>query len=90
MTTSDHRLLLLKLKSKKVGERRAAVKAMWKSGDVSFAPFILKRLQQEALEDPSIWQSKCLMIAALGDLGYRAALPLRAYPDPCATSQWRQ
>jgi hypothetical protein len=79
MTITDRRVLLLKLKSKKVGERISAVKAMWKSGDKSFAPFILTGLQQEALDDPSIWQSKCLMIAALGDMEFHPALPsLRA------------
>src|SRR4051812_26260818 len=75
MTIRDRRLLLNKLKSKKVGERRSAVTRMWKSGDATFAPFILAALQQEALDDPSIWQSKCLMIAAVGDLGFRAAVP---------------
>ena len=79
MTHREPRALLDKLKSKKVGDRRSAVTQMWKSGDATFAPFILSALQQEVLEDPSMWQSKCLMIAAVGDLGYRAALPeLRA------------
>ena len=79
MTARDRRSLLNKLKSEKVAERRSAVSSMWKSGDATFAPFILAALQQEALDDPSIWQSKCLMIAAVGDLGLRAAVPeLRA------------
>ena len=79
MTARDRRSLLKKLKSQKVTERRSAVSKMWKSGDATFAPFILAALQNEALDDPSIWQSKCLMIAAVGDLGLRAAVPeLRA------------
>jgi hypothetical protein len=79
MTPRARAALLLKLKSSKVAERRSAVNAMWKSGDQAFAPFILEQLKREALEDPSVWQSKCLMIAALGDLGFREALPaLRA------------
>jgi len=57
-----------------VGERRSAVKAMWKSGDKGFAPVILESLKNETLNDPSVWQSKCLMIAALGDLGFLPAL----------------
>jgi hypothetical protein len=82
MTTRDRRLLVKKLKSKRVGDRRSAVKAMWKSNDATFAPLILERLLGETLDDASIWQSKCLMIAALGDLGYREALPtLRALAE---------
>jgi hypothetical protein len=82
MTTVDRRLLVKKLKGGKVGDRRSAVKAMWKSGDATFAPFILEGLQAEALDDASMWQSKCLMIAALGDLGFRKALPtLRALAE---------
>jgi hypothetical protein len=79
MTSNERRQLLTKLKNGKTADRRSAVKAMWKSGDVRFAPSILEALQKEALGDPSVWQSKCLMIAALGDLNFRAALPtLRA------------
>jgi hypothetical protein len=74
MTALDRKKLLTQLGSKKVGERRSAVRAMWKSGDKRFAPAILEALKHETLHDPSVWQSKCLMIAALGDLGFRPAL----------------
>ena len=79
MSARDRHSLLKKLKSQKVAERRSAVTRMWKSGDATFAPFILSALRNEALDDPSMWQSKCLMIAAVADMGFRAALPeLRA------------
>jgi len=75
MTSKDRGKLFLQLKSKKVGERLKATRTMWKSGDVTFGPAILEALKNETLHDPSVWKSKCMMIAALGDLPYRPALP---------------
>lgn len=75
MTVTARNKLICQIKSAKVEERRSAVWAMWKSGDASFASIILAGLKNERLQDPSVWKSKCMMIAALGDLHYRKALP---------------
>lgn len=75
MNAKDRATLVRKIKSKKAGERRSAAWAMWKSGDASFGPIILESLKNEKLEDATIWESKCLMIAALAGLHYREALP---------------
>jgi len=74
MTSKDRSKLIRQIKSKKVGERVAATRSMWKSGDSTFGAVILEALKNETLHDPSVWKSKCLMIAALGDLRYRPAL----------------
>lgn len=76
MPSKSHQKLVQQLASKKVTERRAAVRGLWKNGDKTAAPAILKALQNESLDDPSVWQSKCLMIAALGDFGYAPAIPV--------------
>ena len=73
MTSKDRSKLVAQIKSHKVGERVAATRAVWKSGDATFGPAILEALKNETLHDPSVWKSKCLMIAALGDLRYRPA-----------------
>ena len=75
MTAVARKKLIRQIKSIKAEERRAAVWAMWKSGDALFAPIILEALKEEKLSDPNIWKSKCMMIAALGGLQYREALP---------------
>jgi len=75
MTAITRKKLIRQIKSIKAEERRAAVWAMWKSDDALFAPVILEALKEEKLSDPSIWKSKCMMIAALGGLKYRKALP---------------
>jgi len=75
MTATARKKLIHQIKSIKAEERRAAAWAMWKSGDALFAPVILEALKNEKLQDPSIWKSKCMMIAALGGLQYRKALP---------------
>lgn len=74
MTTQGRRKLIQQLANGKAVERRSATRAMWKSGDRTYAPFLLESLKNESLSDASVWQSKCLMIAALGDFQYRPAL----------------
>lgn len=74
MTSKERSQLIGRIKSKKVGERVAATRTMWKSGDATWGPVILEALKNESLHDASVWKSKCLMIAALGDLRYRPAL----------------
>jgi hypothetical protein len=75
MNASVRKKLVLQIRSPKAEQRRSAAWAMWKSDDMAFAPVILEALKNEKLEDASIWKSKCMMIAALGGLGYREALP---------------
>lgn len=75
MTLAAGKKLVRQIGSSKVEERRSAVWAMWKSDDPVFGPIILEALKNESLGDPSVWKSKCMMIAALGGLGYAQALP---------------
>src|SRR5689334_9509712 len=55
-------------------KRRAGAKMLRKLRDVGAGPALLHALQIE-LEDPRAWETHYQMVMALGECGYREALP---------------
>lgn len=62
------------LTDKRSPKRRSAAKRLRKLGDPSAGPALLEALQQE-VRDPRTWETQYQMIMALGECGYRSALP---------------
>ncbi len=62
------------LKDKKSAKRRSAAKKLRKLAIVDAGPYVFEALQKE-LKDARTWETQYQMIMALGECGYREALP---------------
>ena len=66
--------LVEQLKHKQSAKRRSAAKRLRKLGDPQIGPQLLTALEQE-VQDSRTWETQYQMIAALGEIGSKPALP---------------
>jgi HEAT repeat protein len=66
--------IVAQLGDKKSPKRRSAAKKLRKLKDVDAGPFLLAALETE-LSDARTWETQYQMIMAIGECGYKPALP---------------